>query len=128
PQHLPSVISAVPWCCLQNRKCESLPIQIDACHPYQIVSDERTFARLPVGVNEVANVGETFRTSLLYVTRRQVGSPRAELLDGLRGSAGDFLDRGDATFSCRFKFNITWEPSDCRGQVLLRLSVARGLR
>jgi hypothetical protein len=35
-----------------------------------------------------------------------------KLLDGLRGSAGDFLDRGDATFSCRFKFNITWEPSD----------------
>jgi hypothetical protein len=39
-----------------------------------------------------------------------------KLLDGLRGSAGDFLDRGDATFSCRFKFNITWEPSDGAGK------------
>ena len=61
---------------------------------YLIVSDERTFARIPVGVNEVANVGKRSALRCCRSPGEQVASPRAELLDGLRGSAGDFLDRG----------------------------------
>jgi hypothetical protein len=55
----------------------------------------RQFTKLGISSRrELKGVLPTRLVGGLYVTREQVASPRDELLDGLRGSAGDFLDRG----------------------------------
>jgi hypothetical protein len=113
----PSVISALPSCCLQHRQCERPRVRLTRVPlpDSQLRADVRSIPRLGLtkcerreafGIFWTCNESAARAGAHLHVPEQlahgrdctspdeQLSSLRDELLDGLRGSAGDVLDRG----------------------------------